>query len=294
MVQPTAFEHGDPVVETDEFTLLRDDKLSHFPEAKPEIDPATVLGLLASLILIFTGMWLASSNGMANFFNLPSILIVVIGTITVTCISFNKTDFGDAAPYMRRVLVDKQISVAKFAYFLTDIASLTRKKGLLAMDGHAREWASHKSLAKAMQLMQDHTDPLIVARQLDEDAHVSVQSGRIAANMLRRAAEIAPGMGLLGTLIGLVQMLSQLSNPAAIGPSMAVALLTTFYGAFMSTVVLAPLAAKIERKLEQDAILHTLIKTTALSVLRHENPRYLEAALNGLLPERDRFRFFYN
>lgn len=293
MAEPNLFSESDTPFAED-FILLRDDKLSAFPSAKAAIDPATLLGLIASIALVLSGIFISAGSGVANFYNLPSILIVVLGTLTVTCISFNIRDFGDALPMIGRSLYDHALPPSKLGYFLTDLASLTRKKGVLAMDGYASEWATVSELQKAMQLIQDGTDATTLTRQLDDDSQRATEGTRIAALMLRRAAETAPGMGLLGTLIGLVQMLSQLDDPSTIGPAMAVALLTTFYGAFMSTVVLAPLAAKIERKLDDYILLHRLIKAASLSILKQENPRYLEAALNGMLPERERFKFFYH
>jgi chemotaxis protein MotA len=99
-------------------------------------------------------------------------------------------------------------------------------------------------------------------------------------------------MGLIGTLIGLVQMLSQLDDPAAIGPAMAVALLTTFYGAMLSTMVLAPIAAKLEGNSEHEALTRKLILVGAVSIARGENPRRLEMLLNSILPPAHRLNTF--
>ena len=99
-------------------------------------------------------------------------------------------------------------------------------------------------------------------------------------------------MGLIGTLVGLVQMLGALNNPAAIGPAMAVALLATLYGAVLGNMILTPLAGKIESVAEQDSLIHTLYLTGSLSIARQENPRRLEMLLNSVLPQGSRVQYF--
>ena len=104
--------------------------------------------------------------------------------------------------------------------------------------------------------------------------------------------DIAPAMGMIGTLIGLVQMLQNMSDPSSIGPAMAVALLTTFYGALLGTAVLAPMAAKLERNSNEEAMLRSLIMVAMSSIARQDNPRRLELLLNTELPPEDRIQYF--
>jgi len=99
-------------------------------------------------------------------------------------------------------------------------------------------------------------------------------------------------MGLIGTLVGLVQMLADLENPETIGPAMAVALLTTFYGAILGTVIMAPLSVKLEKNSHDDALIRTLIATAAVSIARQENPRRLEMLLNSELSPSNQIDYF--
>ena len=110
--------------------------------------------------------------------------------------------------------------------------------------------------------------------------------------ILRRAGEVAPAMGLIGTLVGLVQMLGQLEDPSSIGPAMAVALLTTFYGAILANMFFLPLATKLERNAGVEAQVKQIYALGAASIARQENPRRLEVALNATLPPTERVRFF--
>jgi chemotaxis protein MotA len=124
------------------------------------------------------------------------------------------------------------------------------------------------------------------------EMHAIQQRHARSAGILRKAAEVAPAMGLIGTLIGLVQMLSHLEDPSTIGPGMAVALLTTFYGAVLATLVFAPLAAKLERNSADEMLVNQVYVISCVSIARQENPRRLEAQVNALLPPARRVRYF--
>jgi chemotaxis protein MotA len=113
-----------------------------------------------------------------------------------------------------------------------------------------------------------------------------------AAAVLRKGAEIAPAMGLIGTLIGLVQMLGQLEDPSAIGAPMAVALLTTLYGALLSFMLLTPLASKIERNSDEELIINKIFLTTVISIGKLESPRKLQNLLNVILPPEQRLNIY--
>jgi len=124
------------------------------------------------------------------------------------------------------------------------------------------------------------------------ELHAIADRHNKGADILRRAAEVAPAMGLIGTLVGLVQMLGNLDDPSAIGPAMAVALLTTFYGAVLGNMVFAPLASKLERKSDEEALLNEIYLLGITSIARQESPRRLEVLLNTILPPANRISYF--
>ena len=113
-----------------------------------------------------------------------------------------------------------------------------------------------------------------------------------SAGVLRRAAEVAPAMGLIGTLVGLVQLLGNLQQPESIGPAMALALLTTLYGAILANMVFVPLASKLERNSINEAMVLNVYAIGASSISRQENPRRLEMLINAILPPAKRVRYF--
>jgi len=131
-----------------------------------------------------------------------------------------------------------------------------------------------------------------VERIMQSELQATTERHARAVGMLRKAAEISPAMGLIGTLVGLVQMLGTLEDPSTIGPSMAVALLTTFYGAILANLVFTPLASKLERNSTEDALMNEMYVMAAASIARQENPRRLEMLLNTVLPPENKIVYF--
>lgn len=253
------------------------------------VDLTTVLGLIFALGLIATAILIGQN---ANFFDVPSVLIVFLGTIAVTSVSYSGEELRKMVDILGQSFIKKTYKPATLAKQLMGLAMVARKSGLLALSGLERELRKDPHLAKAVQIVTDGYTGDDVARVLSQDLDSLVERHRRSASILRRAAEVAPAMGLIGTLVGLVQMLAQLSNPESIGPSMAVALLTTFYGAILGTVVLSPLAAKLERNSNQESLVRSLIMSAMVSIASQENPRRLEMILNAELPPDERIKYF--
>jgi len=152
--------------------------------------------------------------------------------------------------------------------------------------------AGEPFLARGLRLVIDGSPSEQVEQVMRNEMQAISQRHGEGARVLHRAAEVAPAMGLIGTLIGLVRMLRNLEDPSAIGPAMSVALLTTFHGAILANMVFAPLAAKLEKKSSEELLVNELYLLGALSIARQENPRNLETELNAVLPPSRRVRFF--
>lgn len=254
------------------------------------LDFVTIMGLVLAVGLIAVAIIIGQSN--ANFLNGPSFLIVVMGTIFVTSVSYSWEELMRMGGILGQSFFKRAYRPKKMATQLMELAMLARKHGLLALSKTERELRKDPALEKAVIMVTDGYSPDDVGRVLSQELDSLVDRHRRAASILRRAAEVAPAMGLIGTLVGLVQMLAQLQNPDTIGPSMAVALLTTFYGAILGTVVLAPLAAKLERNSNQESLIRSLIMHAMISISAQENPRRLEMILNSELPPHERINYF--
>jgi chemotaxis protein MotA len=127
---------------------------------------------------------------------------------------------------------------------------------------------------------------------LRREMHSTVMRHSKSTSVLKKLGEFSPAMGLIGTLIGLVQMLANLDDPSSIGPAMAVALLTTFYGAVMANMIFLPLASKLERNSSEETLVNNIYLMGVASIGRKENPRRLEMLINSLLPPSQRIRYF--
>ena len=257
---------------------------------KVALDLTTILGLILTFVLISIAIWIGKSD--AIFFNLPSSFIVILGTMTVTSVSFSWEELSNAGHVIRNSLFHKRQKTSVMARQLMDIAVLAKNRGILALAKSEHELRKDPPLYKAAQIVTDGYSVDDIERVLAQDLDSLVERHRRSANILRRASEIAPAMGLIGTLIGLIQMLANLQNPDTIGPAMAVALLTTFYGAIMGTAVLAPMAAKLERNSNEEATIRALIMIAMTSIARQDNPRRLEMLLNSELPPSEQIEYF--
>lgn len=253
-------------------------------------DWASILGLIFSFALIVFAISISPSD--ANFFNIPSFLIVCLGTITATSVSFTTTELLGSGRILSNGFARQERDYKSLAIAMMELATLARKRGVLALSAFENQTRNEPFLGKSIQLAVDGFNPADVERILVNEIDADLERNKRGTSMLRRGAEIAPTMGLIGTLVGLVQMLADLENPETIGPAMAVALLTTFYGAILGSVVLAPLAAKLEKNAADTFLIQTLSMKTALSILRQENPRNLEHVINSLLPPSQRIVYF--
>lgn len=254
------------------------------------LDMATVLGLFSVLAFIALAIYIGQSD--ANFFNVPSFLIVICGTIAATSISYTAEELGKAGTIIGKTIVRVSYDHAKLSRSLLDLSLLARKRGVLALSAYQDELQKIPYLNHVIQMVVDGYKADDIERLLQQEIYASIERHKRSASITRRASEVAPAMGLIGTLVGLVQMLADLENPETIGPAMAIALLTTFYGAILGTIIMAPLAIKLEKNSADESLAKTLMATAAISIARQENPRRLEMLLNSELPPSEQINYF--
>jgi len=258
------------------------------PEKKADL--ATILGLIFAFGFIVGAILIGNSN--ANFFNVPSLMIVLFGSMAATAVSFSGDELMRASSIVGKSMFRPVQDPKKLSMTLVDMAMIAKKKGVLALSNYDREMQKDAFLAKSMQMAIDGYDAVDIEPLLVNEVEVLAERHKRSASIARRASEVAPAMGLIGTLVGLVQMLADLENPETIGPAMAVALLTTFYGAILGTIVMAPLAVKLEKNSSDETLIKTLIILATTSIARQDNPRRLEMQLNSELPPSQRIRYF--
>ncbi|OPZ77127.1 MAG: Chemotaxis protein PomA [Alphaproteobacteria bacterium ADurb.Bin438] len=258
---------------------------------KANYDMATIVGLFGALFLILIALSMGGNLG--AFINLPSILIVIGGTGFATLACFSVSEIRDSLKISLNTMFNPSLDTKNAVFAILQAAESTRGGGILGIQGKALE------RTKRFKLLYDGLSMLIDGIGINEALEAMRQAissdvirKKKTSSILRKSAEIAPAFGLIGTLIGLIQMLGNMKDPSSIGPAMAVALITTFYGAILANVVLNPLASKLERNYEEEFLINQLCLLGVSSISKLENPRKTEIILNSVLPENLKVRYF--
>lgn len=258
--------------------------------ARPSMEIATLVGISCGFLMIAAAILLGGAP--ESFINVPSVLIVVGGTLSVTVACFSIGEVVRTFRIMAMTVVRTRRDPATAAVIMLRTADITRRKGILVLQRLLTEVTGEPLLHKGLGLLIDGSPGEEVEQIMRRDLQATLARHARSTSVLRRMAELSPAMGLIGTLIGLVQMLGNLDDPSNIGPSMAVALLTTFYGAILANMVFTPLAAKLEGNSIEEALVSNLYILGVSSISRQENPRRLEILLNTVLPPAKRVSYF--
>lgn len=250
----------------------------------------TILGLIGAFIVIIVAMSLSGSP--LAFADAPSLLIVFGGTFAVTAISFSAEQLRHAPHTLWRMFQGRLADPSKAAATMLKLSERARKDGLFELEQTSRGLSNDVFLHRAMRLTADGVQAEDIEKILKGETWAISTMQMNAINILRRAADVAPAMGLIGTLVGLVQMLGSLDDPSKIGPAMAIALLTTFYGAILAHMVFLPLAARAEHVAREEALLHSVYTIGAAAIGRKDNPRRVETLINTILPPQKRIQYY--
>ena len=216
-------------------------------EPQTVIDITTVVGIVFGVLVLAFGMF--ADNPPSIYYNLPSIFITFGGAFAAVVIQFPLDEVLTVPKLMARVFFTRPQSATKLIKDMTHFAEIARRDGILALEGVTEE-IEDKFLVRGLQLAVDGTDPELIQQMLaTELENINARHSR-GKKIVDALAFYSPSFGMIGTLIGLVAMLKNLSDPDKIGPGMAVALLTTFYGAVACYFVFSPFAKKLERRSE--------------------------------------------
>lgn len=247
------------------------------------MDLATLIGLVGALGVI--GAAIVVGGDASTFVNLPSILIVVGGTFMAALIKFPVAQFLGAFKSAGRAFQYRSEDPRKLIDQTVDLAQVARKEGLLALESYEVE---NPFLQQGIQLVADGHEPELVRKVLGQEIDLTIERNEKGENVFRAIGDVAPAMGMIGTLIGLVQMLSNMDDPKMIGPAMAIALLTTLYGAVIANAIAIPIADKLANRNGEERLSRTLILEGLLSIQEGLNPRVIEELLKTYLPSNQR------
>ncbi len=242
------------------------------------MDIATVIGIVMAFGLILTSIIMGT--GLGAFIDIPSIIIVIGGTIASLLIAFPLPTVIGAIKVFLKSIFGAPPKPQELIEQIVELAVKARKESILALENVQIE---NQFLAKGIRLVVDGTAPNLVKDILDTEIKFMKQRHQAGQTIFGTVAAMAPAFGMIGTLIGLVQMLQNLSDPSAIGPSMAVALLTTFYGALIANVFGVPVKTKLEQKSQEEAIIMEIIKQGVISIMEGDNPMIVRNKLEAFL-----------
>ena len=247
------------------------------------MDLATIIGLVGAFGIVAYAMILGGDVGL--FANAPSFLIVIVGSTFAVLIKFGLSQFLGASKVIVKAFKFKIDTPQEVIEEVVELADVARKGGLLSLEG--RE-VSNSFLESGIQLLVDGHDPDVVRTLLGKDLKQGIERHEWGKKIFESLGEVSPAMGMIGTLIGLVSMLANMNDPKTIGPSMAVALLTTLYGAMVATMFALPMADKLHLRCTEESRVKNLINDALLAIQSGQNPRVIEAMLKTYLPESDR------
>ncbi len=243
------------------------------------MDLATLIGLVGGIGVMVAAILTGGSAVL--FLDVASFLIVGGGTVAVILMRFPlKTTFGAFKVALKafRVRIEPPVAIIKQA---VELAAIVRREGLLALENQK---VDNVFFAKGLRLCVDGLEPDFVRKLLTEDMEKTIDRHETGQAIFKAMGDAGPAMGMLGTLIGLVQMLANMADPKAIGPAMAVALLTTLYGSGIANLFALPIADKLSLRTNEEALNKALIIESISSIQEGRNPRVMEELLMSFLP----------
>lgn len=249
------------------------------------MDIATAVGLLFGLFCI---VWsIMSAPGGEVFINIPSMMITVGGMIAATLIHFSLGQVMSIIGIMKKTLFYRLPSEHDLIQKMVNYSAISRRDGNLALEQHLGT-AGDKFLVKGLQMAIDGQDAAAISDHLTLEIQYLQERHADGKKMLEFMGNAAPAWGMIGTLIGLVQMLGSLNDPSQIGAGMAVSLLTTFYGAFLSNLVFLPTAGKLGMRSKKESILRQMIVEGVASLARGESPTAVRERMQAFISAKHR------
>ncbi len=242
------------------------------------MDIATVIGIVMSFGLMIAAILMGGS--IMTFVDYPSMMIVFGGTIGATLTSYPLGDVIKVANVIKNTVLFKPQNPSEIIAQLVQYSQVARREGILALES-AIEETDDVFFKKAIQLVVDGAEPDIIRDVLETEVAFIDERHKQGAALVEFMSVLAPAFGMIGTLIGLVQMLKTMNDPSTIGPAMAVALITTFYGAVLANVVFLPLANKLRVRSSEEMLIKDLIIAGILSIQAGDNPRVVEQKLHA-------------
>jgi len=244
------------------------------------MDIASLIGFIAGIGLIIVSLILGGN--IAGFWDTPSVLMVFGGTVAATLINFPLSQFLSVMKVIPKVIFAKEEDITDIIKHFIRLAVLVRKEGLLSLEDEISK-LENPLMKRGLTFLADGVDADTISGILNLQLLAIQQRHKIGQEILKAMGRWAPAFGMIGTLMGLVQMLGNMSDPKSIGPAMAIAILTTFYGAIISNLFCLPMASKLKQRSEQEVAVIMLIIEGIKGLQGGLNARIMEEKLKVFL-----------
>lgn len=250
------------------------------------MDIMSILGLLISLVSITFGF--LEEGGKLSALLAPSAALIVFGgTIGATVMSYSKEDIFSALSMLKMVIVKSVVDKSGTIERIVALAEKARREGILYLENDLDE-IEIPFLRKGIQLIVDGTNPEMLRTIMETEMYTMQEKQEIGASVFEKAGGYAPTMGIIGTVMGLVHVLGNLSDPEKLGPSIAMAFIATLYGIGSANIMYLPIAGKISNVSKQDAVLKELMLEGLMSIQAGNNPVLIREKLTAFLNPKER------
>ena len=249
------------------------------------MDIATVLGIVAGIVNILVGILLGGS--LMLFINVQSIVITVVGSMVSVVINYKLQDVLGLSNVLMKAVIVRQEDPSEVIALLVKFAERARREGILALEKQMEE-VEDEFLRNGIQLAVDGTEPELLKDIMETELAYIESRHKKGRGIFEQWGYFAPAWGMIGTLIGLINMLANLDNPDALGPGMAVALITTLYGSVLANFLLLPIAGKLKEYSGEELLIKEMMIQGILSIQSGDNPRIVEQKLNSFIAPKDR------
>ncbi len=250
------------------------------------MDIATILGATMGIVFLVLGILLAKGSVLL-FWDPPSVMITVGGSICSMLVAYPLSKLMKMWDYVRIATVIPKYNPGELIITLVSFSEKARREGLLALEDDLDE-LEDLFLRKGIQLVVDGTDPELVRRIMETELDQMMTRHDNNKKMFDDWGQFAPAFGMIGTLMGLVMMLVNLEDKSTVGPYLAVAIITTFYGAVMNYLFLTPIATKLDLRTGEEVLLKSIMIEGVLSIQSGDNPRIVKDKLVSFLPPAER------
>jgi len=260
-----------------------------FTEGRRDI--LSVVGIVSGLSLLLFAIY--SGGGLGQFLDLNSFLITFGGVVAATFISFPAYQVFKVLGMFLKIFGRRIRSVEEIIAAIVTLSVTSKRGGFLALEKE-EGLIGDEYLKEALTMVVDGLPEDVIRETLQADIDSTIQRHLAGQQIFISMANFSPAFGMIGTVIGLVQMLSNMADPKSIGPAMAVALITTFYGAIMANFIFIPSSEKLKARMNDEILLRTVIMEGILGLRKNMDTRVLETKLNGYLPLKKKVRMKFS